>query len=36
MLSERVAAGLPEPPGRSFELELKGKGAPQRAYLATL
>ena len=32
VLSERVAAGLPEPPGSREELTLKGKSEPQVAY----
>jgi adenylate cyclase len=32
VLSERVAAGLPEPVGERVELELKGKREPQTAY----
>jgi adenylate cyclase len=32
VMSERVAAGLPEPVGTRVELELKGKSAPQPAY----
>jgi adenylate cyclase len=36
ILSERVAAGLPEPVGTRVELELKGKVEPQPAYRAGL
>ncbi len=36
VLSERVAAGLAEPPGRPVELELKGKSSTQTAYVATV
>jgi adenylate cyclase len=36
VLSDRVAAALPEPPGRPIELDLKGKSEPQRAYVAGL
>jgi adenylate cyclase len=36
VLSDRVAAGLSEPPGRPLELDLKGKSAPQKAYVAGL
>jgi adenylate cyclase len=36
VLSERVAAGLPAPPGTRVELTLKGKEGPQPAYRVTL
>jgi adenylate cyclase len=32
LLSERVAAGLPRPPGIACELQLKGKSRPERCY----
>lgn len=32
MCSERIATGLPEPPGDPVELELKGKADPEHAY----
>ena len=32
MLSERVAAGLPEPVGTPVELTLKGKSSPEQAF----
>jgi adenylate cyclase len=35
LLSERVAAGLPRPPGIPCELHLKGKQHPQRCYRAS-
>jgi adenylate cyclase len=35
VLSERVAAGLPEPAGTRIELTLKGKSEPQVAYRVT-
>lgn len=35
VLSDRVAAGLPEPVGTRVELSLKGKSAPQVAYRLT-
>jgi adenylate cyclase len=35
VFSERVAAGLAEPPGQREELSLKGKSEPQVAYRAT-
>jgi adenylate cyclase len=35
VLSERVAEGLPEPPGTRVELVLKGKGEPYTAYRVT-
>jgi adenylate cyclase len=35
LLSERVARGLPSPPGMRVELTLKGKPAPQVAYRVT-
>jgi adenylate cyclase len=36
MLSERVASGLPEPPGTRVDLTLKGKSEPQSAYRVSL
>jgi adenylate cyclase len=36
VLSERVASGLPAPPGTRVEFELKGKAAPQIAYRVTV
>ena len=36
VLSERVAAGLPAPPGTRVELTLKGKDAPEPAYRVAL
>jgi adenylate cyclase len=36
VLSERVAAGLPAPPGTRVELTLKGKDAPEPAYRLAL
>ena len=36
VLSERVAAGLPAPPGTRVELALKGKDGPQPAYRVAL
>jgi hypothetical protein len=35
VISERVAAGLPEPAGVRVELSLKGKSEPQVAYRVT-
>jgi adenylate cyclase len=35
LISERVAEGLPEPPGSRVELDLKGKAEPQVAYRVT-
>ena len=36
VLSERVAAGLPSPPGIACELQLKGKQHPERCYRVSM